>query len=81
MQKKKNQCPCCLNYTLDDDIWRFDICPVCNWEDDWIQRDDIDYWWWANVLSLREARENYKNFWWSDPVFKDSVRLPRESEK
>jgi hypothetical protein len=38
----------------------FEICPVCFWEDDNMQFDNPDYEGGANVVSLNQARENYK---------------------
>jgi hypothetical protein len=40
---QKTACPCCEYLTLEDEPGHFDICPVCFWEDDPIQRDDIEY--------------------------------------
>jgi hypothetical protein len=77
---KKKKCQCCWYYTLDMDSF-FGICPVCYWEEDAVQNDDINYAWWANGPSLKEARENYKNFGASEILFKDSVRPPLEEEK
>jgi hypothetical protein len=79
--KKKYKCPCCGYYTLDYGPGHFDICPVCYWEDDNIQADDPTYWGGANVISLNEARENYKKFGASEECFLDSVRPPTEEEK
>jgi len=51
-------CPCCGNKTLED-IGEFDVCNICMWEDDPIQRgnpnDEIG----ANTKSLNE----YKREW------------------
>ena len=81
MNNKKYQCPCCGYYTLDYGPGRFDICQVCYWEDDLVQSDDPNYWGGANVISLNDARENYKNFGASEKCFLDSVRPPTEEEK
>lgn len=51
------------------------------WEDDPIQRDNIDYTGGANDVSLREARENYKIFKSSDKRSKKLVREPYDYEK
>ena len=56
----KFRCPCCGNMTLDDEPGHFDICDVCGWEDDNIQRDDPDFWGGANDMSLNQAREAFK---------------------
>lgn len=76
---KKKKCPCCGYYTIEGDF--YDICPVCFWEDDPIQRDNIDYTGGANDVPLREARENYKIFKSSDKRSKKLVREPYDYEK
>ena len=48
-------CPCCGNRTLED-IGEFDVCKVCMWEDDPLQRDNPDDDMGANTMSLNEAR-------------------------
>jgi len=48
-------CPCCGNQTLED-IGEFDICNVCMWEDDPLQRDNPDDSMGANKESLNDYR-------------------------
>ena len=55
----KKDCPCCGEKTIDE-IGRFDICPICNWEDDNLQRDEPDFSGGANKMSLNQARAAYK---------------------
>lgn len=51
-------CPCCeRHYFTEKDA--YEICPVCGWEDDRLQRKDPDYAGGANSLSLNEARRKY----------------------
>ena len=38
----------------------YEICPVCTWEDDPIQTEEPDYKGGANVMSLNEAREAFR---------------------
>lgn len=56
-------CPCCHKYEFSE-VGSYEICPVCNWEDDPIQEGEADYGGGANVMSLNEARrahsEGYK---------------------
>jgi hypothetical protein len=59
-------CPCCQNMTLSE-VGGYEICPVCDWEDDPIQRSDQEYAGGANVPSLREARVNFKLYGTSEP--------------
>jgi hypothetical protein len=79
--KKKYLCPCCENYTLDDGPGHFDICPVCYWEDDNVQRDDSIYEGGANDISLNEARKNYKKTGAISKKYFNKVRLPLDGEK
>ncbi|MBW3572176.1 MAG: hypothetical protein KY467_13835 [Gemmatimonadetes bacterium] len=50
-------CPCCGFRTMAEE-WRgsYELCPVCNWEDDGVQYEDPDYRGGANAESLNEAR-------------------------
>lgn len=50
-----DKCPCC-GETL---VGEYDICPVCNWENDPIQAENPDYSGGANRMSLQEARAAY----------------------
>ncbi len=87
METKRNkyckyQCLCCRHYTLDARPENtFQICPVCYWEDDGIQLNDLDYEGGANEMSLKRARENYKDFGVIDLKFKEQVRLTTEKER
>jgi hypothetical protein len=54
-------CPCCGYHTLPEmPGGTFAYCPVCGWEDDPVQFDDLDYRGGANEPSLREARRNFE---------------------
>lgn len=80
-ERKKHRCPCCEFKTLDDAPGHFDICPVCYWEDDNIQRDNPNYRGGANNISLNEARQNYKKIGAMSSEYFDSVRPPLGEEK
>ena len=56
---RKKLCPCCKQFRLNE-IGKYEICPICKWEDDPAQRKDITYFGGANKLSLEEARKAYK---------------------
>ena len=78
---RKFPCPCCGYYTLDDKADNtFQICPVCYWEDDGVQLNDIDYKYGANNVSLREARTNFKKYGAIEKQFLKFVRLPKQDE-
>jgi hypothetical protein len=49
------ECPCCGSKTLSE-IEAYEVCDICNWEDDPVQRNDPDYEGGANDLSLNQAR-------------------------
>ena len=51
-------CPCCKRYRFKEN-GKYEICPVCNWEDDPVQRKDHDYEGGANKLSLNAYKSEY----------------------
>lgn len=52
-------CPCCGSKTLSE-AGAYEICDVCDWEDDPVQSADPDYAGGANKLSLNEARKAWR---------------------
>ncbi len=48
-------CPCCSSPVLTE-VGAYEICPVCNWEDDPVQSADPDFAGGANTMSLNAAR-------------------------
>ncbi len=65
---------------LSDDNGHYEICHVCYWEDDPIQSDDIYYEGGANVICLKEARDNFKNIGAMSELFLECVRSPLDDE-
>ncbi|WP_072171020.1 CPCC family cysteine-rich protein [Trabulsiella odontotermitis] len=59
MDNERYPCPCC-GEKIFEGVGLYEICPVCDWEDDPIQSSDPDYSGGANALSLYEARELFK---------------------
>ena len=53
----KLACPVCNEYFFDG---KYDICPVCGWENDPVQYQDPDFEGGANKLSLNEARKRFR---------------------
>ena len=49
-------CPCCGSPTLSQ-RGAYELCDVCNWEDDPVQSADPEYAGGANRQSLNEARK------------------------
>lgn len=59
---KKYKCPCCGFYTLNEEPpGTYEICPICNWEDDIVQYNDPDYEGGANIISLNEFRKQFES--------------------
>jgi hypothetical protein len=80
--KEKYTCPCCGYKTLDEKPpGTHDICPICFWEDDWVQFDDPDFRGGANEVSLKEAQKNFKKFGASDKKVLKLVRKPTPNDK
>lgn len=52
-------CPVC-DAPVSGDPGTYEICPVCGWEDDPVQRDDPEYRGGANTLSLHDARADWR---------------------
>lgn len=59
MMDFNHSCPCCGQYEFSEK-GSYEICPVCNWEDDPVQAEEPDYSGGANVMSLNEAREAFR---------------------
>lgn len=51
-------CPCCGHMSVDDE---YDICHICGWEDDYVQRRHPDVAG-ANRTHLRQAQRNFESF-------------------
>mgnify|MGYP002085321971 CR=1 FL=1 len=81
MNNKSYPCPCCGFLTKSDDqSGTFEICPVCFWEDDNVQFNNIDFDGGANEESLKEARQNFKEFGASSQKSLKYVRPPLPDE-
>jgi hypothetical protein len=75
-------CPCCGYPTLGEPPpGTFEICPICLWEDDNVQFEDMSHRGGANVVSLSEARENFAAIGASEPRFVVSARPPTATER
>ena len=76
--ENKQKCICCEYLVIEGD---FDICPVCYWQKDFFQEKNIDDAGGPNLVSLRDAKENFKTFGVIEKRFKKHVRLPLDNEK
>ena len=54
----QTMCPVCGKYSFTEN---YEICPVCKWENDPVQRKDPCFTGGANKMSLNSAREKYRN--------------------
>ena len=78
----KYTCPCCGYKTLNEKPpGTFQICEICDWEDDNVQYDDPDYEGGANELSLRQAQENFLSFGAKNKSHIEHVRKPEKSDE
>jgi hypothetical protein len=79
--KKSYPCACCGFLTMSSfHHGTFEICPVCFWEDDEVQFNNIDYKGGANEESLKEAQKNFKKYGASSLKFLKNVRVPFQDE-
>ncbi|AHJ13318.1 CPCC family cysteine-rich protein [Sulfurospirillum multivorans] len=77
----KYKCPCCGYYTFGEKPnGSYVICPVCFWEDDFMQLEDSTYGAGANEFSLLRAQRNFKLFGASEKEMVIHVRRPKEDE-
>ncbi|GAA5196915.1 CPCC family cysteine-rich protein [Microbacterium jejuense] len=77
----KYKCNCCGYFTLDDpENGSYEICPVCFWENDWVQNNDPSYWGGANKPSLIEARRNFERYGAVEQRLAGYVRAPLPEE-
>lgn len=74
-------CTCCGLWTLSDpSTASYEICPVCYWESDPVQREDPTYSGGANGISLRQARRNFVEIGACSQEFVSNVRHPMAQE-
>lgn len=66
MSALRYPCPCCGYVVFNEAPGSYDICPICDWEDDAVQLKYPDYSGGANGPSLIEAQRNYAEFGTSD---------------
>ncbi len=69
-------CPCCGFLTLEGGYGSYELCPVCNWEDDGVQLANPTSAGGANLRSLAEAQAIALD---SQPLHIESARGYRRS--
>jgi len=75
---KRITCLCCGYKTIEQE---YDICPICFWENDLVQKDDPDFSGGANKLSLKEAQKNFKEFGAVERRLIKHVRKPTSKDE
>ena len=55
---RQHLCPVCGKTTFPERD-SFNICPVCGWEDDYLQLKYPDYWGGANEMCLNDYKKNW----------------------
>jgi hypothetical protein len=58
MRSRDTICPVCGDHYFEEPQ-DFDVCPICGWENDGVQRAQNDFWGGANDLSVNEAKVMY----------------------
>lgn len=76
----KTKCACCNFITIEETAIS-GICPVCFWQKDFYQEENINDSGGPNLVSLNEAKENFKEFGAVELRFKQYARAPSADEK
>ncbi|GHA65671.1 membrane protein [Formosimonas limnophila] len=78
--KQKFPCPCCGYLVWDYPDGTFEICDICLWQDDPIQKNEPNYSGGANDVSLNKAKENFKKYGVCEERFIGAGRRPYQNE-
>ncbi|MEN0083194.1 MAG: CPCC family cysteine-rich protein [Leifsonia sp.] len=77
----KYRCKCCGYLTLKDPTnGSYEICPVCFWQNDYVQNNDPSFSGGANEPSLIEAQHNFLRFGAVEERLIPYVRAPHLDE-
>ncbi|WUH99555.1 CPCC family cysteine-rich protein [Spirillospora sp. NBC_00431] len=74
-------CVCCGHLTMAESPGSHEICPVCFWEDDYVQLRWPDWTGGANKPSLIEAQQNFQRFGACEERHIRHVREAEEHER
>jgi hypothetical protein len=75
-------CACCGYLTLSEGTHdTFEVCPICFWEDDFLQFRNPDMEGGANRESLREAQANFVRYGACDGPGNPHVRTPTDGDR
>jgi cysteine-rich CPCC protein len=69
-------CPACGYLVFGEPVGSYDICPICNWEDDPVQLQHPDLAGGANKVSLIEAQKNFVTLGAIEDRYRNDVRAP-----
>jgi len=81
--EKKYICRCCGLRTLEQDNTKngkYEVCPVCAWEDDWDSKMTPKDFSASNGLTLAEGKKNFKDFGACEREQLENVRKPKKEE-
>ena len=73
----KYLCACCGYFTITEIK---ETCPVCGWEEDNFQEENIDDDGGPNTVCLRQAKENFQNYGVMEERLRQYVRPPAQDE-
>jgi hypothetical protein len=77
---EKFPCPCCGHLVHDQVPGFHQVCPICGWEDDLSQLRFPEMPGGGNVVSLREAQQNYRACGAAQRRNRGATRAPVEGE-
>ncbi len=79
MDSKRYRCACCGYQTLPFPSPSDDICPVCGWQDDFVDNQDTNVLG-PNRVRLSIAQGNFEIYGASEARLADRTREPRDGE-
>jgi len=74
MSESEFPCPCCGYLVFDGEPGTHSLCPICGWEDDFVQLRYSALEGGANRFSLYQAQKNFAQFAASEPSLKSMTR-------
>ena len=80
-QQSMYPCPCCGYLSFSEPPGSYEICDICNWEDDVSQLRFPETGGGANHVSLLDAQRNFRVFGASDRTCLPRTRRPRPDDE
>src|SRR5262245_36043673 len=78
--KNRYPCPCCGYYVFDESPGSFSFCPICGWQDDIIDLEEMYEPMGPNRIFLFDAQRNFREFGAAEERLKESVRQPNQDD-